>query len=432
MALFDKLKGRRKDNEEAEKKIDIAMEKVDKIEDELEISEAGIGEEVSNGNKEVSSNGSKKNSFLDRFRKKEQDVPGDAMNGEGLITPEEAPEETKVEAPEKPKEEALNEIKAEEPAEQDDKAAKKKSRFGFLDKFKQGLSKTRHNINEQIEVLVKSSKKLDEDFWEELEEILIQADVGVNTSVELVKNIRQTAKKKKINDSSEVLGLIREEVSRLLKGNGEPLNIRPGQTSVILVVGVNGAGKTTSIGKLAYRFKQEGNKVLLAAADTFRAAAIDQLQVWADRVGVELIKHHEGSDPGAVVFDALSAARARQADILIIDTAGRLQNKSNLMKEIAKVKNIIEREIADGPHEVLLVLDATTGQNAISQARIFEEATGVTGLVLTKLDGTAKGGIVLAVSKELDIPVKLVGIGEELEDLRDFSPDIFAQALFED
>ena len=198
-----------------------------------------------------------------------------------------------------------------------------------------------------------------------------------------------------------------------------------------MVVGVNGAGKTTSIAKLAYRFKQEGLNVLLAAADTFRAAAIDQLQIWADRVGVELIKHREGSDPGAVVFDAISAARARSADILIIDTAGRLQNKTNLMRELSKVRKIIEREIGQDPQEVLLVLDATTGQNAISQARIFQEATGVTGIVLTKLDGTAKGGIVLAIARELDIPVKLIGIGETLDDLRDFDPNLFAQALFD-
>ncbi|MEN6351597.1 MAG: signal recognition particle-docking protein FtsY [Syntrophomonas sp.] len=305
-----------------------------------------------------------------------------------------------------------------------------KGKLGFFEKLKKGLTKTRQNINEKIETLVKSSKKLDEDFWEGLEEILIQADVGVNTSVELVENIRAAAKKQKINDSAEVTELIQEEIRKLLDHGDAPLNISSEKPTVILVVGVNGTGKTTSIAKLAHRFKQEQQKVLLAAADTFRAAAIDQLQIWADRVGVELIKHQEGSDPGAVVFDALNAARARKADILIIDTAGRLQNKTNLMKEIGKVRNIIEREIPAAPHEVLLVLDATTGQNAISQARIFEEVTGVTGLVLTKLDGTAKGGIVLAIVKELNIPVKLVGIGESLEDLRDFSSRVFAEALF--
>ena len=224
--------------------------------------------------------------------------------------------------------------------------------------------------------------------------------------------------------------MIREEIKKLLDHGDAPLNIAPEKPAVILVVGVNGTGKTTSIAKLAYKLKQEQQKVMLAAADTFRAAAIDQLQIWADRVGVDIIKHQEGSDPGAVVYDAINAAQARQADVLIIDTAGRLQNKTNLMKEIGKVRNIIGREMPGAPHEVLLVLDATTGQNAISQARIFEEVTGVTGLILTKLDGTAKGGIVLAIVKELNIPVKLVGIGEGLEDLRDFSPQIFAEALF--
>lgn len=305
-----------------------------------------------------------------------------------------------------------------------------KLRFNFLQKFKQGLSKTRENLAGKIQELVKNTRKLDEEFWEELEEILIQADVGMNTSVELVEKIRLAAKKQRINDSHEVLALIREEVALLLQ-NTQPLNLDGLKPAIILVVGVNGAGKTTSIAKLAYRFKQEGLNVILAAADTFRAAAIDQLQIWADRVGVELIKHREGSDPGAVVYDAINAARARQADILIIDTAGRLQNKTNLMKELAKVRKIIEREIGQEPQEVLLVLDATTGQNAISQARIFQEATGVSGIVLTKLDGTAKGGIVLAIARELELPVKLIGIGETLDDLRDFDPNLFAQALFD-
>ena len=309
---------------------------------------------------------------------------------------------------------------------------KKKDRPGLFAKFKQSLSKTRSNISDKITTLVKSNKKLDEDFWEELEEILIEADVGVNTSVELVSRVRESARKKKIGDSSEVMALIKQEVKYMLESHDSPLSINREGLTVILVVGVNGAGKTTSIAKMAYHFKNENNKVILAAADTFRAAAIDQLQIWADRVGVEIIKHREGSDPGAVVYDAMNAARARKADILIIDTAGRLHNKANLMKEIGKVRKIIERETPGAPHEVLLVLDATTGQNAISQARIFEEATGVSGIILTKLDGTAKGGIVLAIAQELKLPVKLVGLGESLQDLRDFSAEIFADALFEE
>jgi len=306
-----------------------------------------------------------------------------------------------------------------------------KNTEGLFERLKIGLSKTRKNIGGKIDNLIKSTRKLDDEFFEELEDILIQGDVGMNTSLELVGNIKAAAKKKKINQPEEVTELIKDEIAKVLGSTSSPLNISAGKPAIILVVGVNGAGKTTSIAKLANRFKNENKQVILAAGDTFRAAAIDQLQIWADRVGVELIKHQEGSDPGAVVYDAISAARARKADILIIDTAGRLQNKTNLMKEIGKVRKVIEREMPDAPHEVLLVLDATTGQNAVSQAKIFGEATGVTGIILTKLDGTAKGGIIIAVAKELDIPVKLVGIGESLEDLRDFSPDIFAQALFE-
>lgn len=307
----------------------------------------------------------------------------------------------------------------------------KKTKGSLMERFKAGLTKTRKNLGDKIDNLIKSSRKLDDEFWEELEDILIQADVGMNTSLELVDKIRAAAAKQKIKEPEEVIGLLQSEITQLLGANPEPLLLTGVKPAVILVVGVNGAGKTTSIAKMAYRLKKENQMVMLAAGDTFRAAAIDQLQIWADRVGVELIKHQEGSDPGAVVFDAISAARARQADVLIVDTAGRLQNKTNLMKEIGKVRRVIERELPDSPQEVLLVLDATTGQNAISQAKIFREATGVTGIILTKLDGTAKGGIVVAVAKEMEIPVKMVGIGETLEDLREFSPEVFAQALFE-
>jgi fused signal recognition particle receptor len=310
----------------------------------------------------------------------------------------------------------------------EDAAEVKKS--GLFNKLKSGLSKTRQNFTEKIDTLIKSNRKLDDDFYDELEEILIQADVGINTSLELVQNIRKTAGKEKINDSSEVTRLLKAEIARILDKPDMTVQLTEEKPTIIMVVGVNGAGKTTSIAKIAHKFKNEHNRVLLAAADTFRAAAIDQLQIWADRIGVELIKHQEGSDPGAVVYDAIHAAQARKTDVLIIDTAGRLQNKTNLMKEISKIRKVIEREIPGAPHEVLLVLDATTGQNAISQARIFSEATGVNGIILTKLDGTARGGIVLAIARELDLPVKLVGIGEGMEDLREFSAEIFAEALF--
>lgn len=334
---------------------------------------------------------------------------------------EDAPEPDLIEEPDS----------SEEPEKEAEAPAPEKAKKGIFERFKTGLSKTRQNIGGKIDTLIKSTRKLDEEFFEELEDILIQADVGMNTSLELVEKIRTAVKKKKINDPNEVTDLIKDAIRDILDTEEVPLNVAAEKPTVILVVGVNGAGKTTSIAKLANKLKKENQRVMLAAGDTFRAAAIDQLQIWADRVGVELIKHQEGADPGAVVFDAISAARARKADVLIIDTAGRLQNKSNLMKEISKVRKVIEKEIPEAPHEVLLVLDATTGQNAISQAKIFGEATGVSGIILTKLDGTAKGGIVIAVAKELNIPVKLVGIGEGIEDLREFSPEIFARALFE-
>ncbi|HQA49906.1 MAG: signal recognition particle-docking protein FtsY [Syntrophomonadaceae bacterium] len=284
----------------------------------------------------------------------------------------------------------------------------------------------------RLESLIVRAKRIDDDFWEELEEILIQADVGVNTSLALVEKVQYAVKKQKLQEPEQVLELIRQEVVNFLTlEESSELCLNSSGPSVILVVGVNGAGKTTSIAKLAHQFKQEHKRVLLAAGDTFRAAAIDQLQIWADRIGVDIIKHQEGADPGAVVYDAMNAAQARRADILIIDTAGRLQNKTNLMKEIGKVRKIIEREMPGAPHEVLLVVDATTGQNAISQARLFAEATGVSGIILTKLDGTAKGGIVLAIAHELKIPVKFIGIGEGMEDLRPFAADMFAAALFD-
>ncbi|MDD3894285.1 MAG: signal recognition particle-docking protein FtsY [Syntrophomonadaceae bacterium] len=322
-----------------------------------------------------------------------------------------------------------------EAAVEDDKAGlipadvEEKSKRSWLDKIKAGLSKTRKNLTDKIEGLVRRTGDIDDDFWEELEDILIQADVGVKTTLGLIKNIRSQVKKEGIKEATEVIALLRSEVEKMLAEN-EAETVLTAKPHIILVVGVNGAGKTTSIAKMAYKYKNEKQKVLLAAADTYRAAAIDQLQTWADRAGVELIKHQEGSDPGAVVFDAIAAAKARKSDILIIDTAGRLQNKTNLMKEISKVKKIIEREMPENESEVLLVLDAATGQNAISQARLFQEATGISGIILTKLDGTAKGGIVLAIADELKLPVKYVGVGETMDDLREFSAAVFAEALF--
>ncbi|WP_017753697.1 signal recognition particle-docking protein FtsY [Calidifontibacillus oryziterrae] len=301
------------------------------------------------------------------------------------------------------------------------------------DKFKDGLAKTRNSFSEKVNDLISRYRKVDEEFFEELEEILISADVGVTTVMDLIDILKTEVKKRNIQDPKEVQAVISEKLVELFEiedGNVEQLNINEEGLTVILFVGVNGVGKTTTIGKLAYKLKHEGKSVLLAAGDTFRAGAIEQLEVWGDRVGVDVIKQSEGSDPAAVMFDALQAAKSRKVDILICDTAGRLQNKVNLMKELEKVKRVIEREVPGAPHEVLLVLDATTGQNAMSQAKQFSEATNVTGIVLTKLDGTAKGGIVLAIRHELQTPVKFVGLGEKVEDLQEFDPEQFVYGLF--
>jgi fused signal recognition particle receptor len=297
--------------------------------------------------------------------------------------------------------------------------------------FKEGLSKTRAAFVEKVEDLLQRRKKIDEAFYEELEDILISADVGVNTVMELVDMLRREVRERKIEDASELQPVLSELLIRLLSGNEDNrLNVPEQGLGVILFVGVNGVGKTTTIGKLAHRFKQQGKQVLLAAGDTFRAGAIEQLEVWGQRVGVDVIKHQAGSDPAAVVFDAVQAAKNRKVDILLCDTAGRLQNKANLMEELNKIYRVLKREVPDAPHEVLLVLDATTGQNALSQAKMFKEKSGVTGLVLTKLDSTAKGGIVIAIRRELDIPVKLVGLGEKMDDLQEFDSEQFVHALF--
>lgn len=303
-------------------------------------------------------------------------------------------------------------------------------------KYKAGMEKTRNSFSSKINNLISRYRKVDEDFFEELEEILITADVGVVTVMELIEILKTEVQRRNIKDSAEVKDVISEKLVDLYyDGENDDianLNIQEDELTVILVVGVNGVGKTTSIGKLANNLKQEGKKVVLAAGDTFRAGAIEQLEVWGERAEVDVIKQKEGSDPAAVIFDGIKAAKTRKADVLICDTAGRLQNKVNLMNELSKVNRIIEREVPGAPHEVLLVLDATTGQNALNQAKVFSEATHVSGIVLTKLDGTAKGGIVLAIRNELKIPVKYVGLGEQIDDLQKFSADAFVYGLFAD
>lgn len=298
-------------------------------------------------------------------------------------------------------------------------------------KFKEGLTKTRDAFVDRVDDLFSRRKKIDEDFYEELEEILIGADVGVNTVLKLIDQLRDEVKKRKIEDPAELQPVLSEKLIELLKGDADAgLKLNPNGLSVILFVGVNGVGKTTTIGKMAHMFKSQGKKVLMAAGDTFRAGAIEQLETWGERVGVDVIKQHSGSDPAAVMFDAVQAAKTRGVDILLCDTAGRLQNKVNLMEELNKIYRVIQREVPDAPHEVILVLDATTGQNALSQAKLFGDKTGLTGLVLSKLDGTAKGGIVVAIRQELSLPVKFVGLGEKMDDLQPFDSEQFVHALF--
>lgn len=300
--------------------------------------------------------------------------------------------------------------------------------MGFFNKVKEGLKKTRNAVVGQIDSMLKSFKKIDDELFEELEELLVMGDVGVHTAEKICEELKARVKKEGIKDPEEINRLLEETVSEMLKG-GEELDIST-TPSIILVIGVNGVGKTTTIGKLANSLSKQGKKVILAAADTFRAAAIEQLDIWAQRSGCEIIKQNEGSDPAAVVYDAISAAKARNADVIICDTAGRLHNKKHLMDELAKINRVIDRELPDAAKEKLLVLDATTGQNAVNQAEQFRQATGITGIVLTKLDGTAKGGVVLAIKDGLGIPVKYIGVGEQIDDLQPFNSDDFAKALF--
>ena len=302
--------------------------------------------------------------------------------------------------------------------------------MGIFSKIKNGLKKTRDSMMKQVEGVLGSFRKIDEELFEELEEILIMSDVGVVTSARICDKLRQRVKENKISDPALIKDEMKAIVTEMVTGD-ETLHLST-KPSVILVIGVNGVGKTTTIGKLAANLKADGQKVILGAADTFRAAAIDQLQIWADRAGVELVRHGEGADPAAVVFDTIAAAKARGCDVVICDTAGRLHNKKNLMDELAKISRVIEREAAGCDTEVLLVLDATTGQNAVNQARQFQEAAGITGIVLTKLDGTARGGIVIAIKDELGLPVKYIGVGEQIDDLQPFVPGEFVDALFDE
>ena len=303
--------------------------------------------------------------------------------------------------------------------------------MGFFEKLKTGLNKTKQSINEKINDVFSNFRKVDEEFLEELEEILIMSDIGIETSTKIIDKLRERMKKEKIEDEEEVKKVLREEMQDILniENKGLQLNTKP---SIILVIGVNGVGKTTSIGKIANRLAKDGKKVVVAAADTFRAAAVEQLEIWAKRAGADIVKRDEGVDPASVVFDAIKKTRENGADVLIVDTAGRLHNKKYLMDELVKIKKVIDKELPDASKEILMVLDATTGQNAISQVAAFKETVDITGLVLTKLDGTAKGGIVLAIKDEVGVPVRYIGLGEKEEDLQDFDIEKYIYGLFKD
>ncbi|UPA29498.1 signal recognition particle-docking protein FtsY [Terrisporobacter glycolicus] len=331
--------------------------------------------------------------------------------------------EEDIQIEEKPQVEVVEE--KEEIVEEEAEEAK----ISLFERLKQGLSKAKQGITDRVDQVLKSYTKVDDELLEEIEEILITADVGVDTTMNIIEKLTDAIKTKKITDPQDVKGELRLIIEEILTNENSTLDVS-NKPTIILMVGVNGVGKTTTIGKLASRYKKEGKKVLIAAGDTFRAAAIDQLEVWAKRSDVDIIKHQEGADPGAVIFDSIKAAKARDIDLLICDTAGRLHNKANLMNELSKVFKIVDREYPEAKKEVLLVVDATTGQNAVSQAKSFKQVCDITGLVLTKLDGTAKGGVVLAVKSEVDVPVKLIGVGEKMEDLQDFDAKAFSEALF--
>ena len=363
-------------------------------------------------------------SFFDKFKKPKQ--TDEEQERQEQLTPEEQEQPTPTPSNEEIPE-AAGADEAIEAAVEVPEAEEKHE--GFFTRLKSGLKKTKDGFMGRLELLINSFTRIDEDFFDELEETLILSDIGAETSMEICDRLRAQVKRTGVTEPSEVKRLLKEIISEMLTGdNGLRLDTKP---SVVMVIGVNGAGKTTTIGKLAANLKRSGKRVIVAAADTFRAAAIDQLNVWTERAGVEIVKHTEGSDPAAVVFDAISAARARGADVVLCDTAGRLHNKKNLMEELKKIAKVVTRELPDASVETLLVLDATTGQNAVNQAKLFSESAEITGIVLTKLDGTAKGGIIIPIKNELGIPVKLVGVGEKIDDLQPFVPADYVEALFE-
>lgn len=361
----------------------------------------------------------------------EQEIKEEIVNSIEEVSLDASLEEVVEDKEQKVEEEALVEEELNEEVEVEEVVEEKteEPKVSLFERLKQGLSKAKQGITDRVDQVLKSYTKVDDELLEEIEEILITADVGVDTTMNIIDKLTDAIKTKKITNPQDVKGELKLIIEEILTNENSTLDVSH-SPSIIIMVGVNGVGKTTTIGKLASRYKKEGKKVLIAAGDTFRAAAIDQLEVWANRSGVDIIKHQEGADPGAVIFDSIKAAKARDIDLLICDTAGRLHNKANLMNELSKVFKIVDREYPEAKKEVLLVVDATTGQNAVSQAKSFKQVCDITGIVLTKLDGTAKGGVVLAVKSEVDVPVKLIGVGEKMEDLQDFDAKAFSEALF--
>ena len=454
MGFFDFLKGAEYRNKEEDVKTEetnaeesveqIVHEVADEIEEETNepVSDEVVSEVVENVTQienEINDDVTEHVNNPEAFEEEESEEIEEETSEEA--TEEEQTEEANEEAVEEAeteetveetenKEEETEESDTEENGEVEDEQPEEEHKLGFFARLKLGLEKTKKNIFGGIESVLGGFTKIDDDLFDELEEALIMADLGVDTTLKVIENLKKRVKKEHAEDPALITGMLQDEIAEILvEGAEEEFKIVP--PTVILVIGVNGVGKTTTIGKLAANYKAEGKSVMLAAADTFRAAAIDQLKIWGERSGVDVICHEENSDPAAVVFDAVNAAKNRKTDVLICDTAGRLHNKKNLMDELKKIARVIGREYPEANTEVFLVLDATTGQNALQQAKLFNEVADITGLILTKLDGTAKGGIVIAIKNELNIPVRYIGVGEGIADLQEFNPSEFAKALFE-
>ena len=454
MGFFEFLKGAEYRNKEEDVKTEetnaeesveqIVHEVADEIEEETNepVSDEVVSEVVENVTQienEINDDVTEHVNNPEAFEEEESEEIEEETSEEA--TEEEQPEEANEEAVEEAEteetveeteneEEETEESDTEENGEVEDEQPEEEHKLGFFARLKLGLEKTKKNIFGGIESVLGGFTKIDDDLFDELEEALIMADLGVDTTLKVIENLKKRVKKEHAEDPALITGMLQDEIAEILvEGAEEEFKIVP--PTVILVIGVNGVGKTTTIGKLAANYKAEGKSVMLAAADTFRAAAIDQLKIWGERSGVDVICHEENSDPAAVVFDAVNAAKNRKTDVLICDTAGRLHNKKNLMDELKKIARVIGREYPEANTEVFLVLDATTGQNALQQAKLFNEVADITGLILTKLDGTAKGGIVIAIKNELNIPVRYIGVGEGIADLQEFNPSEFAKALFE-